>query len=344
MPVWETDSYFEELYRENEAERREAASRETPAERRERLKRTLRELVGEFAPAAGDFSPSVMSREDCGEYIRERVVLSGVRGMTFAAYVLSPKERRDGKLPGVLAVHGHGYGSREIVGLLPDGSPDAGEPGIHRHYAVELAKRGMVAIAPDVLGFGERRLAEDLAQGERGPSSCYKMATQLLLYGKTLTGLRVQELLAALEYLMRREDVDSERIGAMGFSGGALLSLVCAALDERIRATVLTGFPGTFKGTIMAVHHCIDNFTPGMLKHAELPEWIALLAPRALFVESGMQDPIFPLASSKSAIAELTARYEREGAAAYFASDLFPGVHEVSGRRSYDWLAQRLSQ
>ncbi|MDQ0061209.1 hypothetical protein [Paenibacillus harenae] len=142
--------------------------------------------------------------------------------------------------------------------------------------------------------------------------------------------------------MVSRSDVDADRIGTMGFSGGALLAWVCAALDERLRSVLLTGFPGTFKGTIMEVFHCVDNYTPGLLAEAELPEWIGLIAPRPLFVESGSGDPIFPVASAQEAIRRLEKTYRDGEAESSFASDVFPGVHEVSGRIAYDWLARQL--
>jgi dienelactone hydrolase len=339
--MWTPDGYFETLYRKTIEGHLEAAGRESAEERKGRLKAALKAAIGDFPGPVRPEQPELLSREDCGDFIRERVKLCGVEGLFFGAYVLIPKER-SGKLPGVLAVHGHGYGSREIVGLRPDGSPDTDPPGIHGHFALELVRRGLVVIAPDVIGFGERMLEEDRDKDPRRNSSCYKMATQLLLYGKTLTGLRTAELLASLDYLASRDEVDAARIGAMGFSGGALLSFVCAALDKRIQATVLTGFPGTFKGTIMEVFHCIDNYTPGLLRHAELPEWIGLIAPRALFVASGDGDPIFPVDSAKTAIEELRLLYERENAGDRFAFDVFPGAHEINGRAAYDWLASQL--
>ena len=182
-------------------------------------------------------------------------------------------------MPAAVAVHGHGYGSREIVGLRQDGSSDPEPPGIHQHFAVQLVRRGMVVIAPDVAGFGERRLAADLARNPEAANSCHRLSTQLLMHGKTLAGLRVAETLRALDYLAERPEVQPDRIGIMGFSGGGLISFLCAALDERIRAAVLAGYPNTFKDSIMAVQHCICNYIPGMLSHAELPEWIGLISP-----------------------------------------------------------------
>jgi dienelactone hydrolase len=341
MNMWQPDAFLERMYEETMKRNAASAAAESREERNARLLNKLRDAIGTFSASVAEHQGvRVLERTDCGSYIRERVELCGVEGLRFAAYVLIPKGA-GAPLPAMLAIHGHGYGSREIVGLSPDGSPDTGVPSCHNHFALQLVARGLLVLAPDVVGFGERMLEEDRLNNPGG-SSCYKLATQMLLYGKTLTGLRTAELLAALDYLASRDDVDTSRIGTMGFSGGALLAWVCAALDQRLKAVVLTGFPGTFKGTIMTVHHCVDNFTPGLLAEAELPEWIGLIAPRALFAESAERDPIFPTASAQEACRQLELLYQEAGAAERFAWDVFPGVHEVSGRRAFDWLAEQL--
>jgi dienelactone hydrolase len=169
------------------------------------------------------------------------------------------------------------------------------------------------------------------------------LSTQLMMLGKTLTGLRVAEALQAFKYLTSRPEVDPKRIGLMGFSGGGLIGYVAAVLEEGINATVLTGFTNTMKDSIFAVHHCVDNYTPGLLVHAELPELIGLLAPRPLFLEAGEADPIFPVAGFHKAAAEIQAIYEEENAGDKLGIDVFPGAHEISGRIAYDWLKKTLS-
>jgi dienelactone hydrolase len=338
--MWKADSWLEAQY--GEAVRAHEAARRTqsPEERRNGLIRALRESLGEFAPNP-DFEPTLLERVPCDGYIRERVELSATPGLSFAAYVLIP-DGADGPVPGVLALHGHGYGSREIVGLKPDGSPDTGKPTAHRHFALQLVRRGLAVIAPDVVGFGERRLDADLRGNPDAPNSCYRLATQLMMLGKTLTGLRVAEARHALDYLLKRPEVRGRKVGAMGFSGGALIAGAAAALDGRIAAAVLTGFPNTFKDSIFAVHHCIDNYTPGLLLHAELPELIALAAPRPLFLEAGERDPIFPREGFLKAAEAVRRAYERYGFPDRLAVDLFPGAHEVCGRKAYDWLREAL--
>ncbi|RUS41935.1 dienelactone hydrolase family protein [Cohnella sp. AR92] len=334
------DDFLEALYEETADNRKVRQEAETISEHRGRLIRELRESLGEFR-LVEQRSVKLLERVEFEDYIRERVELSIVDGLAFASYVLLPKGKT-GKLPAVLAVHGHGYGSRQICGLNPDGTPDTGESDGYRHFALQLVDKGMAVIAPDVIGFGERMLQVDLNANPPPSNSCYRLATQLLMAGKTLTGLRVAELCGAFDYLAGRVEVDAERIGIVGFSGGALLSYVAAALEERIRAAVLIGFPNTFKDSIIAVHHCICNYTPGILQTAELPELIGLLAPRPLFLESGDRDPIFPAHGFEKAVRELRRLYRSEGAEDHLAYDLFPGVHEVNGRRSFEWLREML--
>ncbi|MEK3882612.1 alpha/beta hydrolase family protein [Paenibacillus sp. PL2-23] len=340
--TWSGDEWLEGLYRQAVDRHADKSAAETLEERQARLRDTLRGLIGQFKPNS-DHTPRLLERVECDGYVRERVELSATPGLTFPAYVLIPNGA-SGPLPGTLALHGHGYGSREIVGLKPDGATDEGSPGCHAHFAIQLVKRGLVVIAPDVMGYGERRLRSDLEQDGNAPNSCYTLSTHLMMLGKTLTGLRVAEAWTALSYLQGRPEVEDDQIGAMGFSGGALIAHAAAALDERIRAVVLSGFTNTFKDSILAMRHCVDNYTPGLLRHAELPELIGLIAPRPLFLESGQGDRLFPVHGFRQAASCIEEIYAAYGAPDKLGVDIVPGGHEVNGRMAYDWLKSTLSQ
>lgn len=340
--MWRPDALLESLYNEAVGKTKDRQVSMSAEQRKRHLKRVLRQLLGPFE-SNDSHKPVLLEQEMCDGYIRERIELSAVPGVSFAAYVLIPTGNQGKPLPAVVAVHGHGYGSREITGMNPDGSRDLEPPGIHQHFAVRLARRGLVVIAPDVAGFGERRLAADLARNPEAPNSCHRLSTELMMHGKTLAGLRAAETLTALDYLAGRPEVHAGRIGIMGFSGGGLISFLCAALDERIQAAVLAGYPNTFKDSILAMQHCVCNYIPGMLHHAELPEWMGLISPRPLFLESGTDDRIFPAVGFNSAVDQLREIYRRAGAEEKLQTDLFPGAHQISGRYSYGWLVEQLS-
>ena len=169
------------------------------------------------------------------------------------------------------------------------------------------------------------------------------IASQLLLVGKTLAGLRVQECRRVIDYLQSLDEVDEDKIGCIGISGGGLLASFTSILDDRIKATVVSGYANTFKGSIMDRRHCLDNYVPGILKYTEMPDLIGLIAPRALFIEAGTADHLFPLKETLLAIEKLTKIYQLFDAGESFASHIFEGGHEINGEESFEWLIRNLS-
>ncbi|WP_416151637.1 alpha/beta hydrolase family protein [Salipaludibacillus sp. HK11] len=335
--MWNLDNFYEEIYENTVSKQKIFSSTERY---RFHLKQSLTEALGKFPERPNDFKLEKLEIREFEQYTREKISISSILGLSIPIYILTPKNMME-KHSSVLALHGHGYGSKEIVGMKEDGSEDEEPPGIHKHFAIELVKRGVKVFAPEVVGFGDRMLSRDIEN--KLPSSCYALATQLLMCGQTLPGLRVNETLRVLDLVMSLEDVDENRVGIMGFSGGGLIAAYSSALDERIKATVLTGFTNTFKGSILAIRHCLDNYLPGILESAELPDIIGLIAPRPLFVEAAIDDPIFPIQSTRQAIKCLEETYRKQHATNNITTDVFRGNHMINGRYSYDWLVEELS-
>ena len=126
----------------------------------------------------------------------------------------------------------------------------------------------------------------------------------------------------------------------MGISGGGLVASFAAAVDERIKAAVVSGFANTFQASILAVPHCIDNFVPGLSQLAEMPDLLGLIAPRPLLIEAGARDPIFPLHAADEAYDQLKAIYALLAAEPLLAYDRFEGDHEISGRLAFEWFGR----
>jgi len=310
---------------------------------REILKESVASLLGGFPERAAALDPVVLERTAFADHIRERVEITTYEGLRMPIYVLLPLVADPKPRPVIMALHGHGYGSREIVGLEPDGSERSGPPGLHKDFALELVKRGFAVAAPELLGFGDRRLAEDLA-GDPKKSSCHLLALHLLMAGRTLAGYRVYETMRAVDYMQSRAEADPDRIGCMGISGGGLVASFASALDERIGAAVISGYANTFEDSILTRSHCIDNYVPGIMQEARMADVVGMIAPRALLLESGSEDRVFPLEGAKKAYAALEEIYEAAGAKDRLEADFFDGGHEISGRVAYDWLALQLGQ
>ncbi|WP_274653416.1 alpha/beta hydrolase family protein [Paenibacillus humicola] len=333
--MWSPDRYMEKLY--ESVTPSESLDRVTSREEwnvwRERLRHRFVSLLGGFPSEAPDLSPEVIESEDCGEYTRERIQIQTFPGLFMPVYVLVPK-KRGARSEAVIACHGHGYGSKDIVGLTENGEKKTGDPGYQKNFAVELVRRGYITVAPELLGFGDRKLAEEA----QSPNSCHRLSTFLLAMGRTMAGYRVYETLRCVDYLRSRGDVDADRIGCMGISGGGLVCSFAAAVDPRITAAVVSGFTNTFRASILSIHHCVDNYVPGLSLAAEMPDLLGLIAPRPLLIEAGSRDPIFPVDATLKAYETIKSVYKLLGREEKVELDLFEGVHEISGNVAYDWF------
>jgi dienelactone hydrolase len=337
--VWNPDEYLKHLYESvRPVESFRADSQLEWEEWRGRLRKQLVELLGGFPVEVPSLSPVLLESEDCGMYIRQRIQIQTYPRLYMPIYVLIPKESK-GRLGAVIACHGHGYGSKDIVGLNPDGTKKSENPGYQKDFAVELVNQGFLTIAPELFGFGDRKLKEDA----KAANSCQRLSTFLLAIGQTMAGYRVFETLRCVDYILTREEVDAERIGCMGISGGGLVCSFATAIDDRISAAVVSGFTNTFQASILSMHHCVDNYVPGLSIVAEMPDLLSLIAPKPLLIEAGTRDPIFPVHATKEAYEKLQNIYHLLGAVDNLELDLFEGEHEISGKLAYDWLRRVLA-
>jgi len=242
-------------------------------------------------------------------------------------------------LPAVVACSGHGHGKDDLVGLDALGQPRQ-EASYQNDFALQMVRRGFVVIAPEHLGFGERRDPWDIAKGAGG--SCQQHSMAALLFGRTNSGLRVYDVMRAIDLLQARPDVDPGRIGCLGISGGGLVTLFSAALDERIQACLVSGYFNLFRDCIIPIGHCVDNYIPNLLRYAEMSDVASLVAPRAFFSESGTKDTIFPIKATREAFGRLQKVYELLGVPEKCGLHVFNGAHSFNGKRGIPFLEKWL--
>lgn len=344
---WSPELYMNERYAA-EMNRQQIERESASGSRQEEIIQGLKQALGQFERNA-ELDVKLLESVQCDGYVRERVEYSVVPGLTFATYVLIPMEepsndRLKEQYPAVIAVHGHGYGSKQIIGLTLEGE-EREEDDLYHNFGITLVKKGMLVIIPDIVGYGERMLEIDRDPAVRPqPYSCHRLTGQLMMYGQTLAGLRTEEMLGVFQYVKSRSDVNKEQIGIAGISGGGLIAALVSILEPELKATVLMGYPNTYKDSIMSIYHCICNYIPGMLQLGEMPELLGTVAPRALFLESGANDPIFPLAGFEAAVEALQTKYASLNASDQFSFAVFPGVHEIGGLQSFEWLYTQLTR
>ena len=163
-----------------------------------------------------------------------------------------------------------------------------------------------------------------------------------LLLGETILGWRVWDVMRTIDYIATRPELDVNRVGCMGISGGGTATLFSAALEPRIRAAMVSGYLNTFRDSIGSLSHCIDNYVPGILNWAEMYDVAGLIAPRPLLVESGTQDSIFPIAASLESVRHVREIYGVFGAADRIEQEVFPGEHSFWGKRGIPFVARHL--
>lgn len=305
---------------------------------RTRLRERLGGLLIERSPITFTAAPPTTH----AGYQRTYIEFESAPGVTVPAWLLIPAGLT-GTAPGVIAVHGHGHGMDDTVGINPDGTQRAEPQGYHQDFALALCQRGMVVIAPELRGFGRRR--EPKAQAD-GPisNSCHETAWWGIMLGKPLLGSRVWDTLRAIDLLQSLPQVDPQRIGIMGGSGGGSVTLFAAALETQLRATVISSYFCTFKDSILAMEHCHCNYIPGLLEDGEICDIGALIAPRPLLIEAGTEDPIFPLHGVLDAYERVRDVYVTLGASDRLDKDVFTGGHQISGAKAYDFLWHWLTE
>lgn len=280
--------------------------------------------------------PRVLETAACDTYRREKVLFTSRPGLLVIGCFLIPNDLMPGeRRTAVLCLPGHGAGVASDVGI-------AGETDdYHAHFPLQCVRAGYPTLAIEQISFGERR-GESFKAREPGQSSCHGDSMAALMLGETMTGWRVWDAFRALDYLQTRPEVDGDRLVTMGISGGGLTSLFTAALDKRVTACVVSGYLNTFRDSVLSVHHCVDNYVPGLFTLCEMADIAALVAPRPLYAENGETDPIFPLAGFHEAAAATRQTYASEGVSEKFHANIFADGHRFDGTGLWEFLREQV--
>ena len=305
-----------------------------------KLRLKLRDLLGGFPETAVALSPRVVETKDLGSYTREKIYFTSREGMEVLAYLLKPKATA-GKVPVMVCVPGHGRGVDDIVGIDEKGQQRTEKLGYQADFAIQFVEQGLAALAIEPLAFGHRRDPVNAAKGPNN-NSCQPSAGAALLFGETMIGWRAYDVMRAIDYIETRKDLDAKRVGCVGISGGGTCTLFASALDTRIQAAMISGYLCTFKDCILSLAHCMDNYVPGILNWAEMSDVAGLIAPRPLFVETGEQDKIFPLAGFEEAYAATKKVYAVFGVSEALGREVHPGAHSFHGVKGVPFIADYL--
>lgn len=212
---------------------------------------------------------------------------------------------------------------------------------IMQSLAIGLVKQGFVALVYDPLDQGERR--EDW--------QCHGHL-EALLVGLSQEGLSVWESMRALDYLQSRPEVDGERLGMTGASGGGMNTLYASAVDKRVKVAVPVCYVNsaeyllpTMRGYNWVGGQDLCNQVPRLLTYANTGDICALVAPRPQLVINATRDPMFPVHGAERAVSiaqHVYALSHAPEAIALALVDAGHGYDRAMRERAYGWFRRWL--
>jgi dienelactone hydrolase len=234
-------------------------------------------------------------------------------------------------------------------------------------WANELARRGYAVLVPDAFPFASRRVrlkdvpaeireglrparpgrareaqpeglsdpepeaAETIAAYNRWAAQHETiMAKSLLCAGTTWPGVWLAEDRRALDILCAREDVDAERVGCGGLSGGGMRTVFLAGSDPRIRCAVCAGMLTTWRDFLLhkSYTHTWMVYVPLLPRDLDYPEILGLRVPLPTLVQNNLEDELFTLSEMERAADMLRQVYAKAGAAGAYRCTFYPGPHK----------------
>jgi dienelactone hydrolase len=285
-----------------------------------------------------------------------------------------------GRLPGILALHDHAgkkyFGKRKIACTAGDWHPAMLQH--HSEYyggvpwANELAKRGYAVLVPDAFSFASRRVRmtdvpEVIRAGRADPISeteaeieprprprpgAYNlwaadhesiMAKSLFCAGTTWPGVLFGEDQRALDVLCARGDVDAERVGCGGLSGGGLRTVYLGGIDPLVRCAVCAGTMTTWRDLLLHKSHTHTwmIYIPLLPLELDFPESLGLRVPLPTMVLNNLDDALFTLSEMERASRILYEIFAKAGAERQLQCRFFPGPHKFDGEMqaaAFDWF------
>jgi dienelactone hydrolase len=258
-----------------------------------------------------------------GDYVVEKVHFQSLQGAYVIGNIYRPA-KPSGRLPAVLYLCGHTKGK------------------VNPPYQANprwFGQHGYVALVLDPIQLGESQGIHHGTYREGRwdwPSRGY-----------TPAGTEVWNAMRALDYLETRPDVDKDRMGVTGLSGGGVISWCLGAADERVKVVV----PVCQSGSIE--HVAVDRATDS---HCDCAFWInyyrwcwadvgSLIAPRAMLIASGSEDVLWRPYGYRDVAHRIRHQYAALGAAEQFdlVEDLTPHGYTPKLRQAiFTWFNKHL--
>jgi hypothetical protein len=281
-------------------------------------------------PEKTDLKAVVTGTNQSDDVIVENVHFQSRPGLYVTGNLYRPA-KQDGKLPAILYVCGHG-------GVKIDGV-SYGNKVHYQHHGAWFARHGYVCLTIDTLQLGE---IEGIHHGTYNRDMWWWNAR-----GYTSAGVEAWNCIRALDYLQSRSEVDGDRIGVTGRSGGGAYSWWVSALDDRIKAAVPVAGITSLRNHV--VDGCIEGHCDCMYPlntfRRDFSVVSGLVAPRPLLISNTDKDGIFPLDGVIDVYGRTRRIYKLFGKSAHLGLQIAEGPHKDTQQLRVDafhWFSRFL--
>ncbi len=301
--LWEFVREYFRVLDELRAERLAALESEADFEAlRDRVRAALARMWGPFPPRT-PLNPKVVGTVDRGDHRIERILFESRPAFYVSANLYRPAETAE-PVPAIVFPCGH-----SAEGKLAEA---------YQLFCRLMARNGFAVLTWDPVSQGERVQFLDPRTGDsqfrRGTGEHRILGNRCYLVGENLMQYRAWDATRALDYLELRPEIDSDRIGLAGQSGGGMTALQFACFDDRVRAAFISCAVASFRAKTEALLIADpEQVLYGTLREGiDHPELLAAFAPRPLAIGAALRDYV-PVEGARRTHEELRAVYAKLG-------------------------------
>ena len=303
-------------------------------QRQQNVKDVLMEIAGPF-PEKTPLNAKVTDVLQKDGYRVEKLIYESLPGFYVTAGLFLPDNLR-GKTPAILFCSGH--------------TPLAFRSEAYQQMVLNLVKKGFIVLAFDPVGQGERQQYYDAEEEKSrfGPTHEHSYpGAQCFIAGNSVAKYMIWDGIRSIDYLLTRPEVDPQRIGVTGRSGGGTQTAYIAAFDERVTAAAPECYITTLEHQLKTggPQDAEQNFYQGIAHGIDHADLLEVRAPKPTLMITTTRD-IFSIEGARSTFNEAKKAYEAFGKAEHISmvEDDAPHASTPKNREAmYAFFQQHLS-
>lgn len=328
--------HAERHWLERKAKIRAMRSAEDVERRRGYIRETITASLGGFPAQRSPLKARITGTVERQGYRIEKLIFESLPGFPVTANVYVPVGK--GPFPAVLGTAGH--------------SDNGKAADLYQRGWIGMARRGMIVLAYDPPGQGERSLYWDATAGKSrvgiGTREHSMAGLQCLLTGTNIARYEIWDGMRAVDYLLTRSDVDPKRLAVAGNSGGGTQSAYLAALEPRLAAAAPSCYLTSWEAMWLKLgpQDAEQNFHGFISSGLDFGDFLIAFGAKPIKMMTAVRD-FFPIEGARATFREASDVFSLMGARErvdLFEYDDTHGWSKPRREATYRWFERWLNQ